>query len=159
MARELGVDTAERREGAEVQQLAIAQREPWTAVDTAEDRLDHPFRESGGEAVERVAVSTRDRIIAATRLLLWERGYGATSPRAVMAASGTGQGSLCHHFPNKSALGAASIEATVADALADLADPDVEPLERVRTFLRRERATLRGCPARGRLRGSNRRGP
>lgn len=98
---------------------------------------------------------TRDRILDATRTLLWDRGYGATSPRAVMDESGAGQGSLYHYFPTKSALGEAAIAAAAADAVAlvraDLdAATEPDPLARVRRYLEREREALRGCPM-GRL--------
>jgi AcrR family transcriptional regulator len=99
---------------------------------------------------------TRDRLIAAARELYWTRGYHATSPRAVLQASGAGQGSLYHFFPTKPDLGRAAIGATVEEALAlaraDLSGDDATALERVRGYLRRARPALRGCPV-GRLAG------
>lgn len=101
-------------------------------------------------------MATRDRLLDAARELYWARGYHATSPRAVLDASGAGQGSLYHFFPTKSDLGAAAIEATVDDALAlaraDLDHDDAPPLDRVRAYLQRARPALRGCPV-GRLAG------
>jgi TetR/AcrR family transcriptional repressor of nem operon len=36
-----------------------------------------------------------------TRELRWERGYAATSPRAILDRAGAGQGSMYHHFAGK----------------------------------------------------------
>ncbi len=49
-------------------------------------------------------MSTREHLVAAAKGLLWERGYAAMSPRAVLRASGAGQGSLYHHFAGKADL-------------------------------------------------------
>ena len=43
----------------------------------------------------------RERLIESTRQLLWDRGYGGTSPTAIWRASGVGQGSMYHHFQGK----------------------------------------------------------
>jgi TetR/AcrR family transcriptional repressor of nem operon len=99
-------------------------------------------------------MDTRDRLLQAARELYWERGYHATSPRAVLASSGAGQGSLYHFFPTKADLGEVAIGATVRDALdlarADLAADDSPAMDRIRRYLRRERIALLGCPV-GRL--------
>ena len=42
--------------------------------------------------------------------LMWERGYSATSPRAVRELSGVGQGSMYHYFPTKRDLGLAALD-------------------------------------------------
>ena len=79
-----------------------------------------------------------------------------TSPRAVLRASGAGQGSLYHFFPTKADLGRAAIAATVEEALelarADLRGDELPVMARVERYLRRPRPALRGCPV-GRLAG------
>ena len=98
-------------------------------------------------------VSARDRLVEATRELLWERGYVGTSPRAVLDRSGVGQGSLYHHFPGKAALALAAVERSAAElrtaAAAELTGPGTA-VQRVTRWLEREREVLRGCPI-GRL--------
>lgn len=78
----------------------------------------------------------RRRLLDAAQRLLWERGFDATSPRAVMAESGVGQGSLYHHFPTKKALAEAALteiaDRLVADVEAVLGDPATPPLDRLR---------------------------
>lgn len=95
-------------------------------------------------------MATRDRLLDAARELFWARGYHATSPRAVLQASGAGQGSLYHFFPTKADLGRAALTATVDEALelarADLCGGDAPAIARVRRYLERQREALRGCP-------------
>ncbi|TGD96755.1 TetR/AcrR family transcriptional regulator [Methylobacterium nonmethylotrophicum] len=96
----------------------------------------------------RQGSSKREAIVAATKALLWERGYEATSPRDVLERSGAGQGSLYHHFPGKREVAAAALaemaeeEIAVVDGLFAAGTP---PLDRVRAYLTRERQALRGC--------------
>lgn len=101
-------------------------------------------------------MATRDRLLDAARELFWTRGYHATSPRAVLRASGAGQGSLYHFFPTKADLGRAAIATTVEEALelarADLRGDELPVMARVERYLRRPRPALRGCPV-GRLAG------
>ncbi|MEV6106355.1 helix-turn-helix domain-containing protein [Streptomyces sp. NPDC051940] len=98
-------------------------------------------------------MSTADRLIDATRELLWERGYTGTSPKAIQQRAGAGQGSMYHHFAGKQDLALAAIRRTTARmrevAQADLAGPG-SAVERIERYLLREREVLRGCPA-GRL--------
>ncbi|MEV0195230.1 helix-turn-helix domain-containing protein [Nonomuraea sp. NPDC050691] len=93
-------------------------------------------------------MSTRDDLIEATRELLWERGYGATSPRAILDASGAGQGSMYYHFRGKEALAEAAIsrngEEMRSQVSADLAS-GATAMEKIRAYLRRERDVLKGC--------------
>ncbi|MFE7074309.1 TetR/AcrR family transcriptional regulator [Streptomyces sp. NPDC057620] len=100
-----------------------------------------------------VCVSTPERLIEATRELLWERGYVGTSPKAILQRAGAGQGSMYHHFTGKPELALAAIRRTAeemrATAEAVLGGPG-SPYERVEAYLRRERDVLRGCPV-GRL--------
>ncbi len=98
-------------------------------------------------------MTARERLVAATRELLRERGYEATSPGAILKRSGAGQGSLYHHFSGKADLAAAALSETEAemraraDAVLGSARP---PLERVEAYLRLPREALVGCPI-GRL--------
>lgn len=98
-------------------------------------------------------VDTADRLIESTRELLWERGYTATSPKAIQHRAGVGQGSMYHHFSGKPDLALAAITRTAeqmrAQAEAQLAAPGTA-VERVSAYLRRERDVLKGCPI-GRL--------
>ncbi len=88
-------------------------------------------------------------ILAAARSLFWERGFEATSPRAVMQKSGAGQGSLYHHFPSKKALGVAvldALESELTEAAETLLAPRAgEPLGRILAYLLTPRRGTRGC--------------
>ncbi|MEU3790302.1 TetR/AcrR family transcriptional regulator [Streptomyces fructofermentans] len=98
-------------------------------------------------------MSTRERLIEATRGLLWERGYVGTSPRAIQQLSGAGQGSMYHHFAGKPELALAAVRRTaqeMRDSAGAVLDGPGTPYERVEAYLRRERDVLRGCPI-GRL--------
>lgn len=93
-------------------------------------------------------MDAQTKLISSTQELLWERGYVATSPKAIQQRAGVGQGSMYHHFEGKSALCAAAVRQSGADLRAE-----VEPilsgpgnaLDRVGAYLRRERDVLRGC--------------
>ncbi|KQX49765.1 MULTISPECIES: TetR/AcrR family transcriptional regulator [unclassified Streptomyces] len=97
--------------------------------------------------------STSERLIEATRELLWERGYVGTSPRAVQQAAGAGQGSMYHHFAGKPDLALAAIRRT-AEEMGAAAEAVLggggSAYARVEAYLLRERDVLRGCPV-GRL--------
>ncbi|MFE7834888.1 TetR/AcrR family transcriptional regulator [Streptomyces sp. NPDC057474] len=98
-------------------------------------------------------MSTPERLIESTRELLWERGYVGTSPKAILERSGTGQGSMYHHFKGKPDLALAAIRRTAEQLRATaegVLDGPGSPYERVEAYLRRERDVLRGCPV-GRL--------
>ncbi|MEU5714631.1 TetR/AcrR family transcriptional regulator [Streptomyces sp. NPDC020403] len=98
-------------------------------------------------------MSTPDRLIEATRELLWERGYVGTSPRAVQQQAGVGQGSMYHHFAGKPDLALAAVARTAAElreAAASVLDGPGSAYERISAYLLRERDVLRGCPV-GRL--------
>jgi AcrR family transcriptional regulator len=94
-------------------------------------------------------MSTRDRLVESTRELLRERGYTGTSPKAIQQRADAGQGSMYHHFAGKQELALAAIdrnaEELTATAERELDSPGT-PVERITTWLRREREVLRGCP-------------
>lgn len=98
-------------------------------------------------------MSTPERLIEATRELLWERGYVGTSPKAIQQQAGAGQGSMYHHFTGKPDLALAAIRRT-AEELRGAAEAQLgaegTAYERIRGYLLRERDVLRGCPV-GRL--------
>ncbi|MGW7356700.1 TetR/AcrR family transcriptional regulator [Streptomyces sp. NPDC054802] len=98
-------------------------------------------------------MSTPERLVEATRELLWERGYVGTSPRAIQQRAGAGQGSMYHHFAGKPDLALAAVRRTAeelrASAEASLDGPGTA-YERIAGYLLRERDVLRGCPV-GRL--------
>jgi TetR/AcrR family transcriptional repressor of nem operon len=98
-------------------------------------------------------VDTAERLIESTRELLWERGYGGTSPKAIQQRAGAGQGSMYHHFAGKADLALAAIrrsaEERVSNAEALLAAPGTAR-ERIERYLLHKRDVLRGCPV-GRL--------
>jgi len=92
--------------------------------------------------------TTRDRLLDAARGLLWARGYDATSPKAIMEESGTGQGSFYHFFEGKQELAATALEQIADDLIADLAtifDAKRPGLDRVRAWLEMPRRGLVGC--------------
>ncbi|WP_328680778.1 TetR/AcrR family transcriptional regulator [Streptomyces sp. NBC_00322] len=98
-------------------------------------------------------MSTPERLIEATRELLWDRGYVGTSPKAIQQQAGAGQGSMYHHFAGKSDLALAAIRRTAEELRASAeAALGVEgtAYERISSYLLRERDVLRGCPV-GRL--------
>lgn len=92
--------------------------------------------------------SKRADLVAATKDLLWDVGYGAMSPRKILDASGAGQGSLYHHFSGKRAIAAAAlteIDAEMRGAFGCIVQVDLPPLERVRRFLSEKREGMKGC--------------
>jgi len=98
---------------------------------------------------------SRDRLLDATRDLLWDRGYAATSPRAILARSGVGQGSMYHHFSGKEDLAARALTGTahqLVAAAAEVLGGDGAAVDRLTGYLRRQRDVLRGCPV-GRMAG------
>lgn len=100
-----------------------------------------------------MSVSASERLIEATRELLWERGYVGTSPKAIQQAAGAGQGSMYHHFTGKPELALAAIRRS-ADELWAAAQAVLggkgTAYARIEAYLLREREVLRGCPV-GRL--------
>ncbi|MEU6985277.1 TetR/AcrR family transcriptional regulator [Streptomyces sp. NPDC046324] len=98
-------------------------------------------------------MTTSERLIEATRELLWERGYVGTSPKAIQQAAGAGQGSMYHHFAGKPDLALAAIRRTAEEMRATaeaVLSGQGSAYARVEAYLLREREVLRGCPV-GRL--------
>ncbi|MER7829348.1 MULTISPECIES: TetR/AcrR family transcriptional regulator [unclassified Streptomyces] len=98
-------------------------------------------------------MTTSERLVDATRELLWERGYVGTSPRAIQQRAGAGQGSMYHHFAGKPDLALAAIRRTAEEmraAAERVLGGEGTAYARVAAYLRRERDVLRGCPV-GRL--------
>lgn len=97
-------------------------------------------------------MGTRDNLIESTRALLWERGYVGTSPKAIQQRAGAGQGSMYHHFTGKQELARAAIDATAEELRAGV-DAQLSgqgtALERLSSYLRRERDVVKGCPIGG----------
>ena len=93
-------------------------------------------------------MSTRERLIDATRELLWERGYSATSPRDILDRADVGQGSMYHHFSGKAALALAVIEGNrdaMISAGEDALGGSGTAFERISGYLLRDRDALKGC--------------
>lgn len=98
-------------------------------------------------------MSKKTDIISATKMLLWDIGYEAMSPRKIMNASGAGQGSLYHHFPGKEQLAAdvlREVSMEMKQNIDRLFAADIPPIERIENFLLDKRDALKGCPL-GRL--------
>ena len=97
-----------------------------------------------------MAPYTKEKLIAATQSLLWERGYEGTSPAAILERSGSGQGSLYHHFEGKSALAAAAMTESLrmygarTDEQLAVSQPG-SAVDHLCAFLAAPRETLRGC--------------
>lgn len=92
-------------------------------------------------------------MVGAARELLWERGYEATSPKAILERSGAGQGSLYHHFSGKTDLAATAlreVEGELRARIEAVLRSERPPLERVQEYLGLPREALKGCPL-GRL--------
>ncbi len=93
-------------------------------------------------------MTKHDDLIEAAKTLLWEKGYDATSPRAIQALSNAGQGSFYHHFKSKKDLAAAAMEAVVDQRIAEFEElfGDSGPvIERIERFLAEPREELKGC--------------
>jgi AcrR family transcriptional regulator len=93
-------------------------------------------------------MTKHDDLIKATKTLLWEKGYDATSPKAIQKLSNAGQGSFYHHFKGKKDLAAVAMESVVDERIAefDMVFGDSGPvIERIERFLRTPREVLKGC--------------
>ncbi|MFI5838918.1 TetR/AcrR family transcriptional regulator [Catenuloplanes sp. NPDC051500] len=93
-------------------------------------------------------MDTRERLIEATRELLWDRGYVGTSPRDILARAGVGQGSMYHHFRGKADLAAAALQRNADQMRANgekVFDAETGVYDRLVTYLMRPREALKGC--------------
>jgi AcrR family transcriptional regulator len=100
------------------------------------------------------SMSTRERLIVSAQQLLAERGYSATSPRAVLDRSGAGQGSFYHHFTDKADLARTALDRTSAEFRSGweeaLASPGTVRDRVAACFTHTDGDVLHGCPV-GRL--------
>jgi TetR/AcrR family transcriptional repressor of nem operon len=90
----------------------------------------------------------REDIIEATKDLLWEKGYEATSPRDIQVKSNSGQGSFYHHFPSKQALALAAIVEVVDERISDFESAmsnNGRFKDRLLTYLEQNTRPLSGC--------------
>ncbi len=90
----------------------------------------------------------REEIIEATKALLWEKGYEATSPRDIQAKSHAGQGSFYHHFVSKQALASVAIQAVVDERIGDFENAmalGIPFKERLFIFIEQNRQPMLGC--------------
>jgi AcrR family transcriptional regulator len=95
----------------------------------------------------------REDIIEATKALLWQKGYEATSPHDIQARSQAGQGSFYHHFTSKQALARVAIQEVVAERIADFENALALPKpfkERLSLYILQNQQPLLGCKV-GRL--------
>lgn len=93
-------------------------------------------------------MSKREAIVEAAKILLWEKGYEATSPRDIQNYCHAGQGSFYHHFRSKKALAELAIKETVRDRIAVFEEVMHRPLpvlERIRLYLDERTHVLKGC--------------
>jgi len=97
---------------------------------------------------EEKMTSKREALIEAAKELLWERGFEAMSPKAVLAASGAGQGSLYHHFSGKRDLAATALEDVAGELWAQfdaIFGARRSAIKRLMAYLDMPREALRGC--------------
>lgn len=92
--------------------------------------------------------TTQDRLIESAQELLWERGYAATSPKAIQRRAGAGQGSMYHHFPGKADLALAAMGRSAGqlrDSVDEVLSGPGDPYQRLCAYLTCQRDVLRGC--------------
>lgn len=90
----------------------------------------------------------RERILSSAADLFLKNGFEATSPQAIYAASGVGQGSFYHHFSSKDDLANAVLERTVEEKIAELnhiTSTISNPKERIEAYLKLPRKGTEGC--------------
>lgn len=93
-------------------------------------------------------VNAKNKLIQATKKLLWQQGYESTSPRDIQREAGAGQGSFYHHFGSKSELASVALQ-EVSDELIEAFDRILaeaeQPSEQLRAYLICKRDVLKGC--------------
>lgn len=90
----------------------------------------------------------RERILSSAADLFLKNGFEATSPQAIYAASGVGQGSFYHHFSSKDDLANAVLKRTVEEKIAELShitSSISNPKERLEAYLKLPRKGTEGC--------------
>lgn len=94
-------------------------------------------------------MSHREALVSAAEGLLWERGYEAMSPQAVLRASGAGQGSMYHHFDGKKSLAIEALarhEAVLWErTMTTLGNREVGAFDAIVAWLNSDRDALAGC--------------
>ena len=93
-------------------------------------------------------MSKKTALIDATKSLLWEKGYEATSPRDIQAASQAGQGSFYHHFGSKKELAIAALEDISAEMISVFQSrlrSKGPARERLMDYLAKTRDARKGC--------------
>lgn len=93
-------------------------------------------------------VTKHDDIIEAAKTLFWEKGYDATSPRAIQELGKAGQGSFYHHFKSKKDLAAAAMEQVADERIAEFDETfghSGPVIARIERFLLKPRDELKGC--------------
>ena len=104
--------------------------------------------------ITRKGQATRDRIVAAAALLVYERGVAGTSTEDVQAAAGVSASQLYHYFADKRSLTRAVIEHQ-ADAILGFQEPmlaGLDSLEALRSWaaaivdIQRSNGFRGGCP-------------
>lgn len=92
--------------------------------------------------------TTETRLIESAQELLWERGYAATSPKAIQRRAEAGQGSMYHHFPGKADLALAAMRRSAGqlrESVDEVLSGPGDPYQRLCTYLTCQRDVLRGC--------------
>ncbi|MHA7854679.1 TetR/AcrR family transcriptional regulator [Marinobacter shengliensis] len=90
----------------------------------------------------------RERLLSAATKLFLKNGYDATSPQAIYAESGVGQGSFYHHFANKDALVHVVLLRLVeseSNRLREINARSSNPLSRLDLYLQITRVGTDGC--------------
>lgn len=90
----------------------------------------------------------RERILNAATELFLENGFESTSPQAIYAKSGVGQGSFYYHFKSKMVLMdhvLLGIRKTVEDEIQQLESKYSAPAERIKHYLVQRKRGRLGC--------------
>lgn len=93
-------------------------------------------------------MGTAERLVESMEELLWERGYTATSPRAIQAKAGAGQGSMYHHFSGKAQLAVAAEEQMALALKSQIRERLASATtcrDRIAAFFAVDENVLRGC--------------
>lgn len=91
----------------------------------------------------------REKILTATKKLLWKYGYHAVSPSMILEKSGAGKGSLYHHFDGKQDVAKQALEVAGVEMIEamkkNIFSSDLPAREKVKCYLLRSRPALNGC--------------